>query len=239
MLGKPWILYCLASRSFCSLRFSGAPYCGENPTPPGRIPCRPPLEGLLIENFVSQLDAPAAPIGAGKIDQQELLFGLGLRFGRLEVGLPQGFLLVGGAGDCAQAEHCQDHPSRDKAIRGQHHAAPNRKRGNSTKQCHSIVPGWVASKPRRGWPNGRGTKKESRIHEWTRLWGFRQQSQLNRACSGSDDRIRPGLDRVIGRGWRVRYSKARPSSRQEPWGPAGPWGRRGPSAGGGAPTDGC
>ena len=51
----------------------------------------PDFEGLLVEDFMPQPDAPTAPVRAGEVDQQILLFLQGLGLGRFEVGLPKTF----------------------------------------------------------------------------------------------------------------------------------------------------
>ena len=61
------------------------------------------LECIECENFVPEFDAEAAPVGAGEIDQYDFLFGFGLGFGGLEVGLPSAVLGANTTDQRAQA----------------------------------------------------------------------------------------------------------------------------------------
>ncbi len=66
-------------------------------------------EGVVVENFFVELDAPATPVRAGEVHQEVLALFLGELGGDIEVGLP-GFAQAGGAGrnsgESAEAE-CQ------------------------------------------------------------------------------------------------------------------------------------
>ena len=55
------------------------------------------LEGVLVEDLGLEPFAPATPVRAGEIGQEEFLFRLGLRLGRLEVGQPKTVLGVDGS----------------------------------------------------------------------------------------------------------------------------------------------
>ena len=59
-------------------------------------------EFLLVEDFLLQADAPAAPVAAGEVDQDRLLLGLGDLHAFIEVGQPDG--VSGGKGKSAQAK---------------------------------------------------------------------------------------------------------------------------------------
>lgn len=47
-----------------------------------------------VEHFLFELDAPAAPVRAGEIQEHDFVFRLGLRFGLGQVGEPDGFRRV-------------------------------------------------------------------------------------------------------------------------------------------------
>jgi len=57
------------------------------------------LEDVLIEDFLLEPDAPAAPVRAGEVHQEQLVLRLGLGLGALEVGLPQACLITGEPGE--------------------------------------------------------------------------------------------------------------------------------------------